>query len=178
LLAGALSMGAGEYISVRSQRELLAASRMGDEHIAAYPHLDVDAHELALVYRARGMSAEEAEEHAAEQLAAWPDIDDAAADEGRHEIVGSGMAAALSSFAFFASGALIPVLPYLFGMSDTGAIVAASVLVGAALMLTGATVGLLSGAPPLRRALRQLAVGAGAAAVTYGLGTVFGATIA
>jgi VIT1/CCC1 family predicted Fe2+/Mn2+ transporter len=56
LLSGALSMGAGEYISVRSQRELLAASTMGAGHVEAYPHLDVDANELALVYRARGMS--------------------------------------------------------------------------------------------------------------------------
>jgi len=51
------------------------------------------------------------------------------------------------------------------------------VLVGLALMLTGATVGVLSGGPPLRRALRQLAIGAGAAAVTYGLGVLFGATL-
>ena len=72
---------------------------------------------------------------------------------------------------------MIPVLPYLFGMSGTAAIAVATLLVSVALMLTGATVGLLSGAPPLRRALRQLAVGLGAAAVTFALGKVFGATI-
>jgi vacuolar iron transporter family protein len=177
LLAGALSMGAGEFISVRSQRELLAASTMGTAHIDAYPHLDVDAHELALVYRARGMSAEDAERHAAEQLAAWPDIGDHAAGETAHEIVGTGLSAGVSSFAFFATGAAIPVLPFLFGLSGATALVIACVLVGTALMLTGATVGLLSGAPPLRRSLRQLAVGAGAAAVTYGLGYAFGATV-
>jgi VIT1/CCC1 family predicted Fe2+/Mn2+ transporter len=49
--------------------------------------------------------------------------------------------------------------------------------VGFALLGTGATVGVLSGGPPLRRALRQLAIGAGAAAVTYGLGVLFGATL-
>ncbi|MBC8092406.1 MAG: VIT1/CCC1 transporter family protein, partial [Pseudonocardia sp.] len=57
------------------------------------------------------------------------------------------------------------------------AIVVASVLVGLALMLTGATVGVLSGGPPLRRALRQLAIGAGAAGVTYGLGLLFGVAV-
>ena len=55
LLAGALSMGAGEYVSVSSQRELLRATQPDPESQAALPHLDVDANELALVYRARGM---------------------------------------------------------------------------------------------------------------------------
>ncbi|NKY41277.1 VIT1/CCC1 transporter family protein, partial [Cellulomonas septica] len=60
LLAGALSMGAGEYVSVRSQRELLEASRPGRHAAEALPHLDVDANELALVYRARGLDPTEA----------------------------------------------------------------------------------------------------------------------
>ena len=176
LLSGALSMGAGEYISVRSQRELLAASTMGSGHVAAYPHLDVDANELALVYRARGMSAEDADRHARQQLAGVPAAQDDAADDD-HDIVGNGLSAGLSSFAFFASGAAVPVLPFLLGLSGLTALVVASVLVGAGLMLTGAIVGMLSGAPPLSRALRQLAVGAGAAAVTFGLGNLFGATV-
>ena len=70
LLSGALSMGAGEYISVRSQRELLAAST---PHTAdapqLLPHLDVDANELALVYRARGIPADEAQRRADALLA-------------------------------------------------------------------------------------------------------------
>ena len=65
---------------------------------------------------------------------------------------------------------LIPVLPYLFGATGVAAIVVASVLVGLALLGTGAVVGVLSGASPLRRALRQLAIGYGAAAATYLLG--------
>jgi VIT1/CCC1 family predicted Fe2+/Mn2+ transporter len=69
------------------------------------------------------------------------------------------------------------VLPFLLGLAGTAALVTAAVLVGAALMVTGAVVGMLSGAPPLRRALRQLAVGAAAATVTYVLGSVFGATL-
>ena len=177
LLSGALSMGAGEFISVRSQRELLDASTPAAAHVEAYPHLDVDANELALVYRARGMAADEAQRHADAQLRAWPAVEDRHDGAPAHEVVGSGLAAATSSFAFFASGAAVPVLPFLLGLSGVAALVTAAVLVGAALMLTGATVGMLSGAPPLPRALRQLGVGAAAATVTFALGSLFGATV-
>ena len=195
LLAGALSMGAGEYISVRSQRELLAAATPDPQARAVVPHLDVDANELALVYRARGMEEDEAQHRAdallrrfqlnspppkedsdASGAARETKADGAAEDSGEHEVVGSGLNAAVSSFVFFASGALVPVLPFLVGLSGVPAVVLAVVLVGLALMLTGATVGVLSGAAPLPRALRQLAIGLGAAAVTYLLGVLFGAT--
>jgi VIT1/CCC1 family predicted Fe2+/Mn2+ transporter len=174
LLAGALSMAAGEYVSVRSQRELLAAASPNRATATAVPHLDVNANELALVYRARGMTADEARKRADESLRHHRlDPDAGRAAEG-HEVVGTGLAAALSSFAFFASGAAVPVLPFLVGMSGTSALLVACTLVGCALLLTGAIVGVLSGGPPLRRALRQLAIGAGAAATTYLLGLLFG----
>jgi VIT1/CCC1 family predicted Fe2+/Mn2+ transporter len=173
LLAGALSMGAGEYVSVRSQRELLEASTPDPESNRALPHLDVDANELALVYRARGMAPDLAVARAAAVLG-----DHSLADQGhevsRHETIGTGFGAAISSFCFFASGAIIPVLPYLFGLQGPAALVVAAVLVGVALLGTGAVVGLLSGGPPLRRALRQLGIGYGAAIVTYLLGLLFG----
>ena len=91
--------------------------------------------------------------------------------------MGGAWGAALSSFLFFASGAIIPVLPWIFGLTGTPAILLALVLVGIALMSTGAAVGLLSGAPPLRRALRQLAIGFGAAGITYLLGLLFGVSM-
>jgi vacuolar iron transporter family protein len=180
LLAGALSMGAGEYVSVRSQRELLAASApdVSDAH-TVLPNLDLDANELALVYRARGMSADEARRRADEVLRSDdPARSVAPADDeaDQHHVVGTGLGAATSSFAFFACGAAVPVLPFLIGLDGVAALVTATVLVGLALMITGATVGVLSGGPPLRRALRQLVIGAGAAATTYGLGLLFGAT--
>ncbi|PPF87282.1 rubrerythrin family protein [Subtercola sp. Z020] len=234
LLAGALSMGAGEYVSVRSQRELLEASTPNPEATRAVPYLDVDANELALVYRARGMSEDEAEAHARDVLRGHAvmtgaiDLPSSAQDaaarssakarrgarraasaEGEssglgttgglgatggldaasdaatadpaaheevdeHEAVGTGLSAAVSSFCFFASGAVIPVLPYLFGLQGLPALIVAAVLVGVALLGTGAVVGILSGGPPLKRALRQLAIGYGAAAVTYLLGLLFG----
>lgn len=195
LLAGALSMGAGEYVSVRSQRELLAASAPDPDTRERLAHLDLDANELTLVYRARGMAPDEARDHAAAVLgglaAAGIGTDDDAhapapspgpggargegADE--HEVVGSGARAAVSSFCFFAAGALVPLLPFLVGLQGWVAIVVAAALVGTALLVTGAVVGVLSGASPLLRGLRQLGIGLGAAAITYGLGALFGATV-
>ncbi|HVE96004.1 MAG TPA: VIT1/CCC1 transporter family protein [Pseudonocardiaceae bacterium] len=185
LLSGALSMGAGEYLSVRSQRELLAASTPDPQTRHLLPHLDVEANELALVYRARGLPAEEAQRraeavlrnHSITPTGAPRDGPKDVPEDDQHEVVGTGLGAALSSFAFFASGAAVPVLPFLFGFTGAAALIAALVLVGLALMLTGATVGVLSGGPPVRRALRQLAIGAGAAAATYLLGILFGATL-
>ena len=180
LLAGALSMGAGEYISVRSQRELLDASTPDARARDAYPHLDVDATELALVYRSRGMAPEQAAVHAAEQLRVWPEdvASSVGGGSGEDGVVGNGWAAAGSSFLFFSVGAAVPVLPFLVGLTGAAALVTACVLVGLSLLLTGAVVGILSGGPPLARGLRQLGVGATAAAVTYGLGSAFGAVLA
>lgn len=179
LLAGALSMGAGEYVSVRSQRELLEASRPDPASQAALAHLDVDANELALVYRARGMTEADATAQAARVLADRELVSDApdAAGTDAGDAIGSAWSAAISSFCFFASGALIPVLPYLFGVTGFAAVAIAAGAVGLALIGTGAVVGILSGASPLKRALRQLAIGFGAAAVTYGLGLIFGAAL-
>jgi VIT1/CCC1 family predicted Fe2+/Mn2+ transporter len=94
-----------------------------------------------------------------------------------HEAVGNAGGAAISSFCFFASGALIPVLPYLFGASGITAMTIAAALVGLALLGTGAVVGVFSGASPWKRALRQLGIGYGAAAATYLLGLAFGASL-
>lgn len=182
LLAGALSMGAGEYISVRSQRELLDASTPDPESRHALADLNIDANELALVFRARGMDPAVATARANQTIAAaknkmapnLPSVDPGVA---RDEL-GTGLGAALSSFCFFSSGALIPILPYIFGMSGLPAVFLATGLVGVALLFTGGTVGLLSGTSPGPRALRQLAVGFAAAAVTYGLGLLFGISTA
>ncbi|MDO4919312.1 VIT1/CCC1 family protein [Kocuria sp.] len=198
LLAGALSMGAGEFVSVRSQRELLDASQPTQVTLQVAPSLDLDANELTLIYRARGMSEEAAEHRAAERLG-YHDCDcdpslsfqdekarralasDAAGDtpvDGGHEALGTDLGAAASSFCFFASGAIIPILPYLFGLGGGTALLVGMLLVGAALLVTGGFVGLLSGASPLKRGLRQLAIGYGAAIATYLLGLAFNTGVA
>ena len=191
LLAGALSMAAGEWVSVRSQRELLDASIPDPDAHQAVPDLDVDANELALVFRARGESEEEAEIHAKQVFArlAKPATGESGAiavraalggspeSDGAGDQVGTPMKAALSSFCFFAAGAIFPLIPYLLGMTGTTAIVVATVIVGVALLFTGGVVGILSGQSPAPRALRQLIVGYGAAGVTYLLGTLFGTSI-
>ncbi|MGF3055183.1 VIT1/CCC1 transporter family protein [Microbacterium sp. YY-01] len=179
LLAGALSMGAGEFVSVRSQRELLSATEANGDADAAAGDLDIDANELALVYRARGVDESEALRRAQRVVEAARRGSEATATgpvhiaHGTTEVVGSDWGAAISSFLLFSSGAIIPVLPWIFGLDGVVALVTALVLVGIALMTTGALVGILSGGPPLRRALRQLVIGFGAAAVTYVLGLVF-----
>lgn len=185
LLAGALSMGAGEYVSVRSQLELLNATRPTQATLTAAPALDIEHNELVLVYLARGMSREAAEHRAAERMGLYtcdcdpslslhPEVEETV---NEHEAVGSAWGAAISSFCFFASGAIVPILPFIFGMTGFAALAVAGTLVGIALLSTGAVVGLLSGTSPLTRGLRQLAIGLGAAAATYGLGLVFGAVI-
>lgn len=181
LLAGALSMGAGEYVSVRSQRELLDASEPDPSSIDILPDLNIDANELALVFRARGMTAQEAE-HAAQTVITKSQAKrsvtflPASMQSKEHEELGTGIGAAAASFCFFASGAIIPILPYLFGATGLTAVVVAAGLVGLALLVTGGIVGILSGRSPLPRALRQLAIGFGAAGITYVLGLLFGAS--
>ncbi|GAB3615875.1 VIT1/CCC1 transporter family protein [Okibacterium endophyticum] len=184
LLAGALSMAAGEFVSVRSQRELLHSTTPNPSTRQVLPDLDVNANELALLYRARGMSPTDAVEHADEILhgkdCVHVGVSTASMRTQRdeHEAVGSAGHAAISSFLFFASGAVVAVIPYLFGMGGAEAALLGAALVGVALLATGAIVGVLSGASPLKRALRQLAIGYGAAAVTFLLGLLFGTTVA
>ncbi len=190
LLAGALSMAAGEWVSVMSQRELLDASIPDPGANRAVSDLDVDANELALVFRARGESPEEADAHAAQvfarisapatgesgSIAVRAVFAGSQAEAGAGEQIGTPAKAALSSFVFFSVGALIPLIPYIAGLSGVTAIVCAAAVVGCALLGTGGVVGVLSGQAPAPRALRQLAIGYGAAAVTYLLGLALGTT--
>ncbi|MDO5728484.1 MAG: VIT1/CCC1 family protein [Actinomycetaceae bacterium] len=197
LLAGALSMAAGEYISVTSQRELLEASDPAPDAHRAVARLDVEANELELVFRARGDSTEEARKHAQILLSAIrkpatelttgavitpmsmlaaKDREALVEGEAKHTEIGTAWNAAFGSFFFFSIGALLPLLPFLFGLHGGIGVITSLIIVGFALLLTGGIVGILSGKPPLLRAFRQLAVGYGAAAMTYALGLAFGAS--
>lgn len=183
LLAGALSMAAGEFVSVRSQRELLDASQPTQVTLRVAHDLDLDSNELELIYRARGMEPDAAHHRAMERFGYLDcDCDPSLShreEEDREENValGTDIGAAAASFAFFASGALVPILPYIFGLSGVFAMVLSLLFVGAALGFTGGVVGLLSGASPLKRGVRQILIGFGAAFVTYLLGLAFGTTV-
>jgi len=184
LLAGALSMAAGEYVSVRSQRELLEAASQELDGPTLRALAEQEAEELGLVFRARGLPADQAERCAAALLtgqdvqpAGGDDVADVAGtNTAGTDVVGSAVGAAGFSFAAFAAGAAIPIVPFLV-TSGGAAIAAAAAVVGLALFATGVTVGVLTGGPLLRRGLRQLGIGVAAAAVTYGLGRLVGATV-
>jgi VIT1/CCC1 family predicted Fe2+/Mn2+ transporter len=176
LLAGALSMAAGEYVSVRSQRELIDAAAPDLDPAALAALRDAEVHELALAFRAEGLALDEAERRAAALLDDEPGGEPAS--QGQPEdVVGSAVQAAGSSFAAFALGALVPVLPF-FAVSGTPALVTGAALAAIALFATGALTAVLSGGPLLRRGFRQLLIGLLAAAVTYGLGAALGVALA
>jgi VIT1/CCC1 family predicted Fe2+/Mn2+ transporter len=93
------------------------------------------------------------------------------------ELGGSAWVAAGTSFALFALGAAVPLVPFLL-FNGTAAIVASAVLAGAALFGVGAAITRITGRSPLRSGLRQLAFGFAAAAITYGIGALVGTAIA
>lgn len=178
LLAGAFSMAAGEYLSVRSQREMyeyqIALER---EEVETYP--EEEAAELALIFQAKGMERDAAQE-LADKLIADPDkaLDALTREElGLNpETLGSPWGAALFSFASFALGAAVPLSPFLFA-SGNGALTAAIVLSAAALFGVGAALSLFSGRHALRGGVRMLAIGGAAGGATYLIGKALGVTL-
>ncbi|MDR2348722.1 MAG: VIT1/CCC1 family protein [Bifidobacteriaceae bacterium] len=177
LLSGAMSMAAGEYVSVDSQRALLDASKPDPKTTHLLSALDINANELALVYRARGLTEAQAQAQAESVLSGQGAFSLPGAKHDS-EVVGSGFKAATASFGFFSAGAIIPVIPFFFGLVGLQAAVLAAVLVGCGLAVTGMYSGILSGTSPLKRALRQVGIGWGAAAITYLLGLAFGTVVA
>jgi len=175
LLAGAFSMAAGEYISVRSQREMfeyqIAQER---DELERYP--EEEAEELALIYHARGIPLEDARTMS---LNLVKDPEKALDTLAREELglnpgdLGSPWGAAFFSFFAFAVGAVVPLVPFLLGW--IGPVVAiAAALSGAALFVVGATLSLFSGRKALFGGARMLLIGAAAAAATYAIGGLFG----
>lgn len=180
LLAGAFSMAAGEYVSMRVQREVLERLIHLEAHeIEADP--ETEREELAALYRSRGMSPDLAARLAAEVHA------DPAAALGVHareelgldpeEGLGSPVGAALASFGTFAVGAIVPLLPFLVTAGDA-AVLSSAVVSGAALFGIGASMTVVTGRPWWRSGLRMLGIGAIAAVVTYAIGTLFGVATA
>ncbi|HVE99505.1 MAG TPA: VIT1/CCC1 transporter family protein [Mycobacteriales bacterium] len=175
LFAGAFSMATGEYNSVRSQRELVAAEiaierRELDRAPAA------EEAELAAIYRGKGLT-KELSNAVARELSRDPEV--AWRVHAREELgidpdnLPSPWTAAGASFVSFLLGALVPLLPYLAGMTD-GALVAACVAGAAALFVTGVAVSRFTSRGALYTGARQLVLGSLAATVTYAVGSVVG----
>ena len=179
LVAGAGSMAAGEWVSVRSQRELFERELSVERwELEEFP--DDERHELELIYRAKGMDAAQAAA-LAERIMADPDI--ALDTLAREELglnpadLGSPWTAAISSFVAFAVGAVVPLLPFLVGVIAAGAVVASSLLSAVALATVGAVISAFTGRSAWRSGLRMVAIGGGAALVTYLIGSLVGVSL-
>ena len=178
LLAGAFSMAAGEYVSVASQRDMFRKEiAMEAAELEAKPEEERD--ELELIYRAKGLSREEAK-NVADRIMSNPKT--ALETLAREELgldpdeLGSPVKVALSSFVSFAIGAAVVVVPFLFA-SGTPAVIAAIALALVALVVVGGLVGRTSGRGVAVSAFRQVAWGAGAALVTYCVGRIIGVSV-
>ena len=179
LIAGAFSMAAGEYVSVRSQREMFEYQiGLEKEELDHYP--EEEAEELALIYQARGLPRDDAV-RLATQLTADPAraLDTLAREElGLNpDDLGSPWGAALYSFSAFAMGASIPLLPFLFA-SGARSMPIAIALTAVALFAVGAILSLFTGRNAWWSGARMLSIGAAAGAVTYLIGKVLGVTLA
>jgi vacuolar iron transporter family protein len=176
LLAGAFSMAAGEYISMRSQKESYEREiSLESQELRDDP--EAEAEELALIYRAKGLDADEAQRIA---VTIMKDRDAALDTMAREELgldpdeLGSPWSAAISSLLSFAVGAVVVVLPYVFSSGLLALIVAiASACV--ALFVVGAAIGVLNGRGALPSGMRQLLVGGGAALLVFAVGHFAGA---
>ena len=179
LMAGAFSMAAGEYISMRSQREMFEHQiDLEREELAQYPQ--EETHELTLIYMARGMEPEQASA-LAQHMIADPKLglDTLAREElGLNpDELGSPWIAAFSSFLAFVAGGLVPLMPYLLGLGRL-ALPLTMGLSALTLFAVGATLSLFSGRSAWMGGLRMLLIGAAAGGMTYLIGGLVGASIA
>jgi len=179
LLAGALSMAAGEYVSVRSQRELyeyqIALERA---EVEEYP--EEEAEELALIYHARGVGLAEAREMSRTLLERPEQALDVLAREElglNPDDLGSPWGAAGFSFASFALGAALPLAPFVAGALGARAIIEAAAVTLTALFSVGLVLSLFTGRGALRGALRMVLIGGGAGLVSYGVGHAIGGAL-
>lgn len=178
LLAGAFSMAAGEFVSVRSQREMYEY-QIGLERRELDQYPEEEAEELALIYAAKGMPKAQALE-LARKIIADPEkaLDTLAREElGLNpEDLGSPWGAAWSSFASFAIGAVIPLLPFLLS-TGTAALLGSIAFTAVSLFVVGAVISLFTGRDAVRDGLRMLGIGAAAGGVTFVVGKLIGVSL-
>ena len=179
LIAGACSMALGEWLSVSNAQDL-ATTQLAKEREEIEQTPEAEQHELALIYQAKGLPKADAQRIAAQIMRSGPAALDTLAREelgiDPDELGGNPWSAAGVSFGLFALGALVPVLPLTF-LSGRIAILASIAGSGTALAVMGALTSLFNGRPAAYSAGRQLVLGAAAAAVTYGVGALAGASL-
>jgi VIT1/CCC1 family predicted Fe2+/Mn2+ transporter len=176
LVAGAFSMGTGEYVSVTNQNELVHAEVAVERRMhARFP--DAEQAELADTFRGYGADPQTASRMAE---AVSKDPDTALRVHTREELgidpfeLPSAVLAGISSLIAFSLGALVPLLPYLTGLHELGW---SLLLAAVALLGGGGMVGRITGRPVVRSGLRQLLLGALAVAVTFGVGSLIGGRV-
>jgi predicted membrane protein (TIGR00267 family) len=179
LLAGALSMSLGEWISVKSSQELYE-NQMQIEMEELETNPEGEKKELALIYIAKGLPEEQAHQMAADIMKDKTHAHDVLVKEelgiNAEELKGSAVEAAIYSFILFAIGAVIPVVPFMF-TSGIQAIMISVSLSAAGLFLIGAAITLFTGKNVWRSGFRQVLFGLAAAAITFGIGKLIGVSV-
>ena len=180
LLAGALSMALGEWISVTSSKELYENQmKIEMEELETNPEGEIM--ELALIYIAKGIPEEQAQKMATEVLSNKEKAYDVLVKEelgiNADELKGSAAQAAVYSFILFAIGAVIPVLPFMF-TSGMKAIILSVSMSAAGLFVIGASITLFTGRNVWFSGFRQVLFGLAAAAITFGIGRLIGVSVA
>jgi vacuolar iron transporter family protein len=179
LIAGACSMALGEWLSVTNAREL-AQTQIAREADELQNSPESEEHELALIYRAKGLDADEAKRVAAQMMR---DKDQALDTLTREELGldpaelgGNPWSAAAVSFCLFSAGAIFPAMPF-FWTKGLSAIIECIVLSGLGLAAIGVFTSLFNGRGVVFSGLRQVLIGLAAAAFTFGAGHVLGVSI-
>lgn len=179
LLAGALSMSLGEWISVKSSQELYE-NQMKIEMEELETNPEGEMKELALIYRAKGIPEEQANQMAVDIMKNKTNAHDMLVKEelgiNPEELKGSAVEAAVYSFILFGIGAVIPVLPFMF-TSGIKAIIISVVGSAMGLFLIGGAITLFTGKNLWFSGFRQVIFGLAAAAITYGIGKLIGVSV-
>jgi VIT1/CCC1 family predicted Fe2+/Mn2+ transporter len=179
LLAGSFSMAAGEYVSMRAQREVFEQQiAIEKEELEMSPREEEE--ELSLIYQAKGIPEHEAS-RLAKRIIQNPKtaIDTLAREELGLDPAGLGSpwSAAMSSFVAFVLGAFVPVAPYLL-TAGTKALIASASLSFCALFSVGAVLSIFTSRGPLRSGARMLGIGLLVSAITYSVGWLLGVSVA
>lgn len=176
MLAGALSMALGEWISVKSSQEL-SENQMQLEMEELETNPEGEKKELALIYMAKGIPEDQAHLMAADLLKDTGQAHEMLVREelgiNAEELKGSAVEAAIYSFILFAIGAVVPVIPFMFTSGMQAIIISVSAS-AAGLFLIGAAITLFTGRNVWFSGFRQVLFGLAAAAVTFGIGKLIG----